>query len=65
VSFQRDLRRLKSILGLRSWLGDANFGGTRDPQPREPVPVELMSVTAGGYYAVPPKSEPFPGAEIF
>jgi Dyp-type peroxidase family len=65
VSFQRDLRRLKSILGLKSWLGDANFGGPHDPQPGEPVPLELMSVTAGGYYAVPPKSEPFPGAEIF
>jgi hypothetical protein len=30
------------------------------------VPLELMSsVTAGGYFAVLPKGEPFPGAEIF
>lgn len=65
VSFQRDLRLLKSILGLRSWLGDANFGGPQEPEPGEPAPIELMSVTAGGYYAVPPKSETFPGAGIF
>ena len=65
LSFQRDLKRLKSTLGLKGWLGDANFGGPREPGPEEPAPIELMSVIAGGYYAIPPKNEPFPGAEIF
>lgn len=50
------LKCLKSILGLRSWPGDANFGGPQDRQPGEPVPHELMPVTVGGYYAVPSKS---------
>lgn len=65
VSFQRSLTRLINILVVPGWLGNANFGGYTDAQPGEPPYVSLVSVIAGGYYAVPPKAEPFPGAEIF
>lgn len=59
VSFQRDLRVLQQILHQPDWLGDANFGG---PQPPDP---QLIGIAAGGLYAVPPRSKPFPGAELF
>ena len=62
VSFQRDIDRLTSILRSLSWLGDANFGGVGDGDPRA---LALVSLIGGGYYAVPPKMRPFPGAEIF
>jgi deferrochelatase/peroxidase EfeB len=55
VSFQRDLAILTHILHLPGWLGDVNFGGETD--------VQLISVTAGGLYAVP--AMPYPGAELF
>jgi len=64
VSFQRDLRRLKNSLRLPDWLGDVNFGGQVSPKPGEPAPIKLISAITGGFYAVPPKEEPFPGAEI-
>jgi Dyp-type peroxidase family len=65
VSFQRGLERLTNILRLKDWQGDVNFGGPANPKPQEPVPIELLSLIAGGFYAVPPKGEPFPGTEIF
>lgn len=65
VSFQRDLERLTNILRLRDWQGDVNFGGPANPKPQEPLPIELLSSIAGGFYAVPPKGVPFPGAGIF
>jgi deferrochelatase/peroxidase EfeB len=61
VSFQRDLRVLQQLLHLPGWLGDANFGGASDNQRATP----LASVAAGGLYAVPPRAEPFAGAELF
>jgi Dyp-type peroxidase family len=60
VSFQRDLRVLQQLLHLPGWLGDANFGGATD-QP----PLRLLSIVAGGFYAVPPRAEPFAGASLF
>jgi deferrochelatase/peroxidase EfeB len=65
VSFQRDLGFVQDILRRGSWLGDVNFGGPVNPQPGEPAPVVLMSLVAGGFYAVPPRDEPFPGAALF
>jgi deferrochelatase/peroxidase EfeB len=68
VSFQRSLGNLTRILHLPGWLGDANFGGVADasaPAPGGLAPLKLVSVIAGGYYAVPPSAEPFPGADIF
>jgi deferrochelatase/peroxidase EfeB len=65
VSFQRNLKRLRDSLGLKDWLGDVNFGGPVRPKPGEPAPITLISVIAGGFYAVPPKGAPFPGAKIF
>jgi Dyp-type peroxidase family len=68
VSFQRSLGHLTRILHLPGWMGDTNFGGVPDasaPIPDGVAPLRLVSVIAGGYYAVPPTTEPFPGAEIF
>lgn len=65
VSFQRDLEHLWQILGLPSWLGGVNFGGRPDRGPSEPEPIELLSLEAAGFYAVPPREQPFPGAKLF
>lgn len=54
VSFQGDLGTLQHLLHLPGWLGDANFGGAPGPS--------LVTLIAGGLYAVPPRGEPFPGA---
>jgi deferrochelatase/peroxidase EfeB len=59
VSFQRDLRVIQQLLHLPEWLGDANFGGTNSA-----IGAPLISVSAGGLYAVPPNEKPFPGAKI-
>lgn len=61
VSFQRNLIHLTNILRTPGWLGNANFGGDVHRQPRRP----LLELLAGGYYAVPPQGQPFPGAGIF
>jgi deferrochelatase/peroxidase EfeB len=68
VSFQRSLGALTRILHLPGWMGDANFGGA--PNASTPIegglaPLQLVSVIAGGFYAVPPRGLPFPGADIF
>lgn len=65
VSFQNDIERLQQILGLEGWLGDVNFGGPAAPAPGEPQPPRLLSLRAGGFYAVPPRAAPFPGATLF
>ena len=62
VSFQRTLARVTKILTKPSWLGDVEFGGMPDPDPRA---FHFSSLVASGYYAVPPKGLPFPGADIF
>lgn len=59
VSFQSDLEQLQQVLGLAGWLGDVNFGG-----PGGPGALSLMSLRAGGFYAVPPRAEPFAGAAL-
>jgi deferrochelatase/peroxidase EfeB len=59
VSFQRDLRVLRQLLHLPGWLGDSNFGGPGSDS------VPLISLLAGGFYAVPPRADPFPGAGLF
>lgn len=56
VSFQRDLRIVQHLLHLPGWLGDSNFGGE--------VPA-FISLQAGGFYAVPRRRRPFPGADLF
>jgi Dyp-type peroxidase family len=65
VSFQNDLRHIRQILGLEGWLGDVNFGGPTEPGPGEPAPPMLIGLRAGGFYAVPPRAAPFPGADLF
>jgi hypothetical protein len=57
ISFQRDLARVSLMLDNPAWLGSANFGGDGR--------LELLTLLAGGFYAVPPAADPFPGAEIF
>jgi Dyp-type peroxidase family len=66
VSFQRDLRIVQQLLHLTSWLGDSNFGGrspdsTHDDATTRP----FVSLVSGGFYAVPPREKPFPGATLF
>jgi Dyp-type peroxidase family len=61
VSFQRDLRVLQQLLHLPGWLGDANFGGASDGLATLP----LISVVAGGFYAVPPRARPHAGRDLF
>ncbi len=63
VGFQRDAEILLNILRSRDWMGDVNFGGVvGDPV----IPAfNLMSVVAGGLFAVPPVADPFPGASLF
>jgi Dyp-type peroxidase family len=63
VSYQRDARLLTSILSSGGWMGDANFGGIPGNQS---VPAfSLMKVLAGGFFAVPPLDDPFPGHVLF
>lgn len=64
VSFQADLLTLQHILHLPDWLGGVNFGGSSDPDEGEPPQHPLLRLTAGGFYAVPPLAEPFPGAPL-
>lgn len=58
VSFQFDPKRVTDILNRPEWMGAVNFGG-------DPPSTRVMSLLAGGFYAVPPKAEPFPGAVLF
>ncbi|MDX6587234.1 MAG: deferrochelatase/peroxidase EfeB [Solirubrobacterales bacterium] len=63
VSFQADLLTLQRILHLPGWLGDSNFGGPTSAE--ESTSARLLTLDAGGFYAVPRRSDPFPGAELF
>jgi deferrochelatase/peroxidase EfeB len=65
VSFQCSLGHLKHILTSDVWLGKVNFGGHTNPDEGGPPPLSFLSVLAGGFYAIPPKGDPFPGADIF
>lgn len=65
VSFQNDIRQLRQILSLSGWLGDVNFGGPSKPADGDPHSPMLLTLCAGGFYAVPPRSDPFPGAVLF
>ncbi len=65
VSFQRNLAIINHLLHLRGWLGDVNFGGRHGAPEGEPPPIPLITVAAGGFYAVPPTGDPFPGADLF
>jgi deferrochelatase/peroxidase EfeB len=64
VSFQSDLRALHHLLHLPGWLGDVNFGGPVHPQAGDTPSPALLTLLAGGLYAVPPTAEPFPGAGL-
>jgi deferrochelatase/peroxidase EfeB len=64
VSFQRSLSHLTTILTADIWLRNVNFGGPKSPRGGL-TSIDLLSVIAGGFYAVPPKGTPFPGADIF
>ena len=64
IGFQRDLNAVRNILNISSWMGGVNFGGPDDIVGSIP-PVRLMSLLAGGFFAVPPISSPYPGAELF
>ena len=65
VSFQADLLTLQHLLHLPGWLGDVNFGGPTQPTPGDARSPQLISLLAGGFYAVPPRGNPCPGATIF
>ena len=64
IGFQRDMAAIRNILSIETWMGAVNFGGPAGNGQR-PKPVKLMSLLAGGFYAVPPKGDPFPGSAIF
>jgi deferrochelatase/peroxidase EfeB len=57
ISFQRDLRVFQHVMNLPGWLSDATFGGA--------APSTMLSLEAGGLYAVPAVAEPFPGVDLF
>ena len=61
VSFQSDLQTLAHVMHLPGWLADVNFGGSAGDASN----LTLLSVAAGGLYAVPAAAEPYPGAELF
>lgn len=63
VGFTRRMKAVTDILSLPAWLGGANFGGIEGNAAVPSIP--LMSILAGGFYAVPPRGEPFPGARLF
>jgi deferrochelatase/peroxidase EfeB len=65
VSFQSDLQTLQHLMHLPGWLADVNFGGPAAPAPGDPPSPSLIALLAGGFYAVPPRSRPFPGAGLF
>lgn len=65
ISFQNDLEQLQQILGLRNWLGDANFGGVDSADHAGPPSISLTALCAGGFYVVPPRETPFPGSRLF
>ena len=71
VSFQGRLSRVRNILSKDGWLGDVNFGGFPfvEPDAADDVkPIVFVEMIAGGYYAIPPKSDDpdsFPGWPIF
>jgi deferrochelatase/peroxidase EfeB len=65
ISFQNDLYHLQQVLGLKGWLGDANFGGESAKGSTRHAPIRLTKLRAGGFYAVPPRDDPFPGANLF
>lgn len=65
VSFQSNLSVLEHVLHLPGWLGDVNFGGPSEPGDGEPGPPSFIALDAGGFYAVPPRATPFPGASLF
>lgn len=65
VSFQRDLSVVQHVLHLPGWLGGVDFGGLAGDDRANPVDHGLVTVRAGGLYAVPPREAPFPGATLF
>jgi deferrochelatase/peroxidase EfeB len=65
VSFQSDLGTLQHLMHLPGWLADVNFGGPSAPEAGDPPSPRLISLLAGGLYAVPPRGRPFPGAGLF
>ena len=64
ISFQRRINAVRQILNLPTWMGGVNFGGP-EGEVRRPPSIELMSLIAGGFYAIPPNSDPYPGASLF
>lgn len=65
ISFQNDLLHIQQILGLKGWLGDANFGGGALSDHGGPASISLATLRAGGYYVLPPREKAFPGASLF
>lgn len=65
VSFQGNLAALQHILHLPGWLADVNFGGPAESGRGDPLSPQLITLLAGGLYAVPPVAEPFAGACLF
>ncbi|MCC5661385.1 Dyp-type peroxidase [Nostoc sp. XA010] len=67
VSFRKDVSAIREILSRPDWMGGVNFGGVTNPDLAigEPPPVPLMSILAGGFFAIPPIEDPFPGISLF
>lgn len=63
ISFQAELERITDVLARNDWLGGVNFGG--GPPGGEPPDRQILALVAGGFYAVPPHGDPFPGAVVF
>lgn len=60
VSFQNDPSRLFFILTHPDWMGNTNFGGSKNNKIKK-----LLSVLAAGVFFVPPMEKPFPGISLF
>jgi Dyp-type peroxidase family len=67
VSFRKDVSTIRNILSIADWMGSVNFGGVTNPDPiiGEPPPIPLMSILAGGFFAIPPAEDPYPGFSLF
>ena len=60
ISFQNDPSRLFFILTHPDWMGNTNFGGSKNNKMKK-----LLSVLAAGVFFVPPMEKPFPGISLF
>lgn len=57
IGYARSPAMVRNVLSTDGWMGDANFGGPADAP-------SILSLLAGGVYAVPAAAKPYPGADL-